>query len=201
MPAPCGTPGSDHRPPRGLRRQADHPRPARISGADPQPARPGGPPGRAAGRLPRTGARGHPHLPGLRPCHNHRQVFGGRCRSRAMRFLIDRCAETKLAAWLRDNGHAGLAAQSLGPDPGGRSLPELATASSRIMITIDTDFGELIHRQGMAPSVLIRLPAGPPQQRIALTAAAIDRRRQALENNAIITIRNERLQVSCPPAN
>ena len=118
-----------------------------------------------------------------------------------MRFLIDRCAGAKLAAWLRDNGHAGLAAQSLGPDPGDRALLELAAASSRIIITIDTDFGELIHRQGMAHSGMIRLPDVPPQQRITLTAAAIDRRRQALENNAVITIRNERIQVSYPPAN
>lgn len=118
-----------------------------------------------------------------------------------MRFLTDRCAGTKLAAWLRDNGHAGQEAQSLGADPGDRALLELAVASGRIMITIDTDFGELIHRQGLPHSGLIRLPDVPAQQRIALTAAAIDQHRQELENNALITIRGERIQVSYPPAN
>lgn len=116
-----------------------------------------------------------------------------------MRFLTDRCAGAKPAAWLRDNGHAGLEAQSTGADPGDRDLPELATTSGRIMITIDTDFGELIHQQGLPHSGLIRQPDVSAQQRIALTAAAIDHHREELENNALITIRGERIRVSWPP--
>ena len=48
-----------------------------------------------------------------------------------MNFLIDRCAGTRLADWLRSNGHNGLEARSIGPDPGHQALLELAAASNR----------------------------------------------------------------------
>ena len=36
-------------------------------------------------------------------------------------------------------------ARTLGPDPGDRTLLELANSEDRILVTIDTDFGELIY--------------------------------------------------------
>jgi predicted nuclease of predicted toxin-antitoxin system len=48
-----------------------------------------------------------------------------------MRFLIDRCAE-------------------LGPDPGDRALLEWAAKETRILVTIDTDFGELIYLENVS---------------------------------------------------
>lgn len=118
-----------------------------------------------------------------------------------MKFLIDRCAGTRLAAWLRDHGHDVLEAQSLGAGIGAEALLERAAASGRVMITIDSDFGELIHRQRATHAGLIRLPDVPFQRRIELTAAAIDQHSQALENNALATILGEGIQVSYPPVN
>ena len=118
-----------------------------------------------------------------------------------MNFLVDRCAGVKLADWLRGQGHDVLAAQSLGADPGDQALLELAAASNRIMVTIDSDFGALIYLHHSAHAGLIRLPDVPAQQRIALVAEAINRHSQALENNAVVTIRGERMRVSYPPVN
>ena len=66
-----------------------------------------------------------------------------------MRFLIDRCAGRRIADWLRDAGHVVVEARLLGPDPGDRALLELAAADNRILLTIDTDFGELIYLRGI----------------------------------------------------
>ena len=115
--------------------------------------------------LPGSGTGGPPRLPGLRPCRCRRQVRNPRRRRRAMKFLIDRCAGTRLVAWLRDHGHDVLEAQSLGADPGDQALLERAAASGRVMITIDSDFGELIHRQHSAHAGLIRLPDVPVHRR------------------------------------
>lgn len=80
-----------------------------------------------------------------------------------MRFLIDRCAGRRLAEWLLDAGHDIIEARLLGPDPGDRALLELAAADNRILVTIDTDFGELIHLHGIPHAGLIRLPDVPAE--------------------------------------
>ncbi len=118
-----------------------------------------------------------------------------------MNFLVDRCAGTKLADWLRNNGHNVLEARSLGADPGDRALLELAASSNRVLITIDSDFGELIYLHNSAHAGLIRLPDVPAQQRIELLAEVINRHRQKLENSAVVTIRGARIRVSHPPIN
>ncbi len=113
-----------------------------------------------------------------------------------MRLLVDRCAGRRLAEWLRSEGHDVLEAWSLGPDPGDRALLELAAMESRVLITIDTDFGELVYRHDLPHAGLLRLPDVPAEQRIALVAAVIGRQGEALENRAIVTVRGERIRIS-----
>ena len=61
-----------------------------------------------------------------------------------MRFLIDRCAGRLIADWLRDEGHDVVESRERGVDPGDDLLLEWAVQEARILITIDTDFGQLI---------------------------------------------------------
>ena len=118
-----------------------------------------------------------------------------------MNFLVDRCAGARLADWLRHNGHNVLEARSLGADPGDQALLELAASANRVLITIDSDFGELIYLRHAAHAGLIRLPDVPAPQRIELVAEVINRHRQALERHAVVTIRGARIRVSYPPTN
>jgi predicted nuclease of predicted toxin-antitoxin system len=62
-----------------------------------------------------------------------------------MKFLVDRCAGHRLAEWLRSQGHDVLESRELGQDPGDRELLERAAADGRVLVTIDTDFGELVY--------------------------------------------------------
>ena len=116
-----------------------------------------------------------------------------------MRFITDRCAGRRLADWLHDNGHDVLEAQSLGPDPGDRTLLELAESGNRVIITIDKDFGELIYLHGVSHAGLIRLPDVRMAQRIALVEDIINRHSQALEERAVITVQGGRIRISRPP--
>ena len=116
-----------------------------------------------------------------------------------MRFLVDRCAGRRLAEWLRNDGHDVVEARTLGPDPGDKALLELAESADRVLITIDTDFGELIYLHDISHAGLVRLPDVPVEQRIALVAEVIERHRQALEDRAVVTIRGERIRISRPP--
>ncbi|MDE0044346.1 MAG: DUF5615 family PIN-like protein [bacterium] len=115
-----------------------------------------------------------------------------------MRFLVDRCAGKRLAAWLLDRGHDVLEARALGPDPGDEALLERAEAEDRILVTLDTDFGELVFLQGIRHAGLVRLPDVPAERRIALMNELIGRHRQALESGKVITIRDGRIRISQP---
>ena len=117
-----------------------------------------------------------------------------------MRFLVDRCAGRRLAEWLRDQGHDVVEARELGADPGDRALLERAAADGRILVTIDTDFGELVYVRRVPHAGLVRLPDVPAKRRIALIAEVLERHRQALEIQAIVTIRDGRIRISHPPS-
>ncbi len=113
-----------------------------------------------------------------------------------MRFLVDSCAGRRLASWLRENGHDVFEADSLGTDPGDLALLELAASTDRILITIDTDFGELIYRQGQRHAGMVRIPDVPVEQRIAMLEDVTDRYWEALEQRSIITVRGGRIRIS-----
>ena len=117
-----------------------------------------------------------------------------------MRFLVDACAGARLAAWLRKMGHDVLDLPDIGPDPGDRELLRRAAAEDRILITIDTDFGELIFLHDMPHAGLVRLPDVPAEQRIALMAELIERHRLALDVGAVVTVRGGRIRVSSQPS-
>ena len=117
-----------------------------------------------------------------------------------MRFLVDRCAGRQIADWLREMGHDVLEARELGPDPGDSALLEQANGDDRILVTLDTDFGELVFLHDVAHSGLVRLPDVPARRRIALMAELIARHRQALERGDVVTIRGERIRISRPPS-
>ena len=117
-----------------------------------------------------------------------------------MRFLVDRCAGQVLSKWLREQGHDVLDARDLGRDPGDRALLERAATESRTLVTIDTDFGELIYVSRAPHAGLVRLPDVPADRRIALISGLLDRHREALEARAIVTIRGDRVRISHPPS-
>ena len=87
-----------------------------------------------------------------------------------------------------------------GPDPGDRVLLEWAAREERILVTIDTDFGELVFREGSPHCGVVRLPDVPAGRRIDLMAQVLDRYGQELEAATIITVRGGRIRISRPPS-
>jgi predicted nuclease of predicted toxin-antitoxin system len=80
-------------------------------------------------------------------------------------------------------------------------LLERAAVDGRILVTIHTDFGELVYVEEVPHAGLARLPDVPAERRIALMAEVLERHQQALETQAIITIRRGRIRISrLPPS-
>ena len=117
-----------------------------------------------------------------------------------MKFLVDRCAGRRLAEWLRDQSHDVVESRALGPDPGDQALLERAATEGRILVTIDTDFGELVYVRDVPHAGLVRLPDVSAAQRIALMAEVLEQHRQALERQAVVTVRGGRVRISQPPS-
>ena len=115
-----------------------------------------------------------------------------------MEFLVDRCAGRRLAEWLSNLGHDVVEARSLGPDPGDSTLLEWAREQKRILVTIDTDFGELVYVNGARHCGIVRLPDVPAKERIQLMEMLLSRYSKQLEQGAIVTVRGERIRVSKP---
>jgi predicted nuclease of predicted toxin-antitoxin system len=116
-----------------------------------------------------------------------------------MRFLIDRCAGTFIADWLRTQGHDVIESRERGPDPGDHVLLEWASQESRILITIDTDFGQLVFLERQSHSGLIRLPDVSSNERVAIIKDLIERFQKELESHAIITVRSGKIRISVSP--
>lgn len=116
-----------------------------------------------------------------------------------MRFLVDRCVGRRLAVWLRGEGHDVIEARELGADPGDLALLNHAAAQGRILVTMDTDFGQLVYPGGAPHKGLLRLPDVPPDQCIALISEVLEQHWRDLEDQAIVTVRGDRIRVSRSP--
>jgi len=116
-----------------------------------------------------------------------------------MRFLIDRCAGRILADWLRKQGHDVVESRELGPDPGDRALLEWAANEARILITIDTDFGQLVYVENVVHAGLVRLPDVPSRARQQILEDILLRYESELKDAAIITVRGGRIRISKGP--
>src|SRR6266851_8296764 len=87
-----------------------------------------------------------------------------------MRFLLDKSAELRLAAFLREHGHDVTAvAVDYRASIKDQQVLAIAQAEDRILITNDTDFGELVFKQRQPHSgvILFRFSDLPLPDKIA----------------------------------
>lgn len=116
-----------------------------------------------------------------------------------MRFLVDRCAGKIIADWLRSAGHDVVESRERGPDPGDAVLLEWAANEARVLVTIDTDFGQLIFLNRHPHSGLVRLPDVPSNQRVLILKDILARFAKELDEGMIITVRSGRVRISKSP--
>jgi predicted nuclease of predicted toxin-antitoxin system len=75
----------------------------------------------------------------------------------------------------------------------------LGSQRDRILITIDTDFGELIYLENLSHAGLVRLPDVPMRERQLITQDLLTRYETELQEAAIITVRGGRIRISKGP--
>jgi len=81
-----------------------------------------------------------------------------------VRWLADECVDAALITRLRDAGHDVLYAAEIAPGATDSKVLRRAHDDTRLLLTEDKDFGELVFRVGMAVPGLVLLRVGPERR-------------------------------------
>lgn len=115
-----------------------------------------------------------------------------------MRLLIDSSFWSPGIVALRRAGHDVEAVTDWPADPGDRAILAYAHSQSRILVTLDKDFGDLIVRDGHPHAGLLRLVTDSVRLQVPMVLDAIDRYGGALLDGAIVTVEEDRIRVRPP---
>ncbi len=117
-----------------------------------------------------------------------------------MRLLLDTCVWKGAAAELEAAGHDVEWSGSWPQDPGDEEILAYARRETRILVTLDKDFGELAVVQGLRHNGILRIVDFGVRQQGTVCLQAIARHGSDLEAGAIVTAEPGRLRVRPPEA-
>jgi len=105
-----------------------------------------------------------------------------------MKFLIDESVEKPIVDWLRDQKYDVTYVTESSPAITDEEVIKIANSESRILITNDKDFGELIFRQGRITQgiLLIRASNEESSNKIRLVKEVLKKVKNKLRGNFIV---------------
>lgn len=104
------------------------------------------------------------------------------------KLLLDSSAAARaVVARLRTDGHDLVTVAERGADPGDAAILALAVAEGRAILTIDTDFGALVFRDGAPRVGVLRLKAASAAVLAERASALIAAHGDELEAGAFVT--------------
>lgn len=105
-----------------------------------------------------------------------------------MRFLVDESAGTAVVNYLRGAGHDVVAVAEAMPQADDASILATAVAETRIIVTNDKDFGELLFRNplGHAGIILLRLRDESAANRVRVLQAVLDQHSGAVAGRFVV---------------
>jgi predicted nuclease of predicted toxin-antitoxin system len=112
-----------------------------------------------------------------------------------MKLLLDTCISPRTRDQLAAAGHDVIWVGDRAVDPGDEAILEEARRSSRILITLDKDFGELAVIFGHEHAGIVRLVDIPIHQQANICSRTIERYCRDLEKGALVTVDPGRVRV------
>ena len=103
-----------------------------------------------------------------------------------MDFLLDVNVSGAVARWLIDRGHNVVEVGQTDPRMSDDKILSWALRESRIIVTTDNDFEEMIWRQGKSHCGVLRFENLPRSERMTLLDDVLDRHTKDLEAGAIV---------------
>lgn len=113
-----------------------------------------------------------------------------------MKLLVDVGVGKAVESWLEGQGFDVKAVRELNPRMTDRDILSLAVSESRIIITMDKDFGAMIFQSGMAHAgvLLLRLEEAPSTEKVRIVRDIVTQYRSSLSGNYCV-YQNHRLRV------
>jgi predicted nuclease of predicted toxin-antitoxin system len=119
-----------------------------------------------------------------------------------MRFIVDESTGAAVVQYLREQGHDVLAVAEVMPQADDKDILERAAMDSRVLITNDKDFGELVFRLDLTSVgvILLRLRDESSANRVETVRFVLERFGDRLINHFIVvTERTVRIRPLLPP--
>jgi predicted nuclease of predicted toxin-antitoxin system len=112
-----------------------------------------------------------------------------------LKILLDTCVWGGARQDLVSAGHDVLWAGDWHDDPGDEEILSIAYRESRVLVTLDKDFGELTVVHGRPHSGIIRLVNLPARQQGYVCARILERYQAELVRGAIATVERDRVRI------
>ncbi len=116
-----------------------------------------------------------------------------------MKILLDTCVWGGAKAELQANGHEVVWTGDLAVDPGDEEILAQAYRESRILFTLDKDFGELAIVHGRPHCGIVRLVNIRARDQAKTCELVLSKHGDELQRGAIVTVDPGRLRVHPPP--
>ena len=118
-----------------------------------------------------------------------------------MKILLDTCVWGGSKTFLLEAGHDAVWSGDWDEDPGDEEILAKAYNESRILVTLDKDFGELAIVKGKRHSGILRLVNLSAKQQGIVCLRVIEAYGQVLQSGAIITVEPGRIRIRPPDEN
>lgn len=115
-----------------------------------------------------------------------------------MKLLLDTCVSPRTRDALAAAGHDTIWTGDWNPDPGDEAILAFAQRESRILITLDKDFGELAVVFGRPHSGIVRLVDLHPSRHAPVCEEVLARYGSELVSGAIVTVTADRTRLRPP---
>jgi predicted nuclease of predicted toxin-antitoxin system len=112
-----------------------------------------------------------------------------------LKVLLDTCVWGGVREPLRDAGHDVTWSGDWTEGPGDEEILARAHGESRVLVTLDKDFGELAIVHGQEHSGIVRLVALSTAQQAEMCVAVLARYGPGLEAGSIVTVEAGRVRV------
>jgi predicted nuclease of predicted toxin-antitoxin system len=115
-----------------------------------------------------------------------------------MNFLLDVNASGVVAHFLADMGHDVIEVGRVDPRMSDSEILRWAVRESRVIVTTDNDFEEMVWRQGRMHCGILRLENLPRAERILLLRDVLERHGPDLSSGAIVIASSMKYRVRKP---
>lgn len=103
------------------------------------------------------------------------------------KLLVDSCVARAVTERLRAEGHDVGSVTERGVDPGDPAILAIAVSEGRALVTIDTDFGALVFRDGASACGVLRLRHASADEQATRAVELVDAHGDDLAAGAFVT--------------